>query len=79
MYKYFLLFLQPTVMKLEFTKEQSVEMYNILIEIRDALKDKSTNTDFKLSVVEIGWFRGIDRFLNKIYAHMRNEELKLIY
>lgn len=48
-------------------------MFDILVGIHDALKDKSTNRDFKLSVVERGWFLGIDEFLNKIDAPMKNK------
>lgn len=49
-----------------FTQKEAREMFDILVEIHDALKDKRTNKDFKLSVVERGWFLSIDEFLNKI-------------
>ena len=67
-------------MEINFTKEQSREMYNILVEIHDALKDKSTNKGGikKLSQYEIGWLIGIEEFLNKINAPMINEKIKLI-
>lgn len=67
-------------MKLEFTGEQSREMFDILVEIHDALRDKSMNKGGikKLSQYEIGWLIGIDELLKKINAPMINEKLKLI-
>ncbi len=61
-----------------FSQKEARGMYDILVQIHSALRDKSTNTDFKLSIVEIGWFRGIDELLKKINAHVKNKEFKLI-
>ena len=57
-------------MKLEFTEEQSREMYQILFEIHDALRDKSENRGGlnMISIVEIGWFLSIDGLFNKIHG-----------
>lgn len=52
-----------------FTQDQSNEMYEIVLEIRDALKDKKENDTkgkLALSTYEIGWFYGIDNFLKKL-------------
>jgi len=36
-------------------------------EIHSALKDKRTNTGMgKISIVEMGWFRDIDEFINQM-------------
>ena len=58
-------------MELKFAKEQSREMYDILVEIHSALSDKSMNKGgiLKLSQYEIGWLLGIDEFLTKIGKH----------
>ncbi len=68
-------------MKLRFTGEQSHEMFDILVEIHDALKDKSMNKGGikKLSQYEIGWLIGIEEFLKKNNVPMINENLKLIF
>jgi len=51
-----------------FTQKQVKEMYQILFEIHDALKDKSMNKGsiMKLSQYEIGWLIGIEELLDKI-------------
>ncbi|PCH66650.1 MAG: hypothetical protein COC01_07600, partial [Bacteroidetes bacterium] len=51
-----------------FTQQQAREMYQILLQIHDALKDKSMNKGGlnKISQYEIGWFIGIDELLSKV-------------
>lgn len=42
-------------------------MFDILAEIHSALKDKRTNTGMdKISMVEMGWFRGIDELISQM-------------
>ncbi len=52
----------------QFTQQQSQEMYDILVEIHEALTDKSENKGgiLKLGQYEIGWLMGIDDLLKKI-------------
>ena len=56
--------------KAHFTKDQINEMYRILFEIYDALRDKSANRGGlnRISVVEIGWLIGIEGLFNKIHG-----------
>jgi len=51
-----------------FTEKDIEEMYQILIEIHDGLRDKCINEGgmLKLSPYEIGWLVGIDDFFKKI-------------
>ena len=58
----------------KFTQLQSLEMYSVLVEIHEALKDKSENKGgiLKLGQYEIGWLVGIGELLNKI-NHQVNE------
>jgi len=52
----------------KFTQLESLEMYDILVEIHEALMDKSENKGgiVKLSQYEIGWLMGIDELLKRI-------------
>ena len=52
----------------KFTQQESQEMYDILVEIHDALTDKSQNKGgiLKLGQYEIGWLMAIDELLKKI-------------
>ena len=52
----------------QFTQQQSREMYDILVEIHEALSDKRDNKGgiLKLGQYEIGWLLGIDDLLKKI-------------
>ena len=52
----------------QFTQQQYQEMYDILVEIHEALTDKSENKGgiVKLGQYEIGWLMGIDELLKKI-------------
>ena len=58
-------------MKPDFTKEQAKEMYRLLVQIHEALKDKSTATTkgMKLNVLERGWLLGIDKVFEKTEKH----------
>ncbi len=49
------------------TQEQVNEMYQILMEIHDGLKDKNTNTGSnKIAIYEKVWMSGIEEILDKI-------------
>jgi hypothetical protein len=60
----------------QFTKEQAHEMCQILIEIHDALRDKSMNDKgiMGLSQFEIGWYVGIGDFFNRMGLYDINHE-----
>lgn len=51
----------------KFTEEHSKEMYDILAEIQDTLKDKSRNKgDFELTLYERIWLKYITELMDKI-------------
>jgi len=54
-------------MEPDFTKEQAKQMYQILVEIHSALEDKKKNKGGlnKISLMEIGWFIGIEELFKK--------------
>ena len=50
-----------------FTQKEAKGMFDILAQIHSALKDKKRNTGKgKISVVEMGWFLGIDELINQM-------------
>ena len=60
-------------MVIKFKKKQQQDMYNILVEIHDALQVKSTNTSegCKLTTYEIGWLTAIDELLNRLHINSK--------
>lgn len=54
-------------MKKKFTSEQVQEMYDILAEIMETLKDKSRNKgDFELTLYERFWLKYISELFAKL-------------